>query len=367
MNRRRPTLEEIKAAANARPYDVLHALGINERPRSGGYISMCNPVEKDRHPSFTIWPDRGGILTFKDHRGNAQGDIIDLVAYIKGWSDGARKGRAEALRFLSDLLGLERLTPEQRQADQSRSIARAQREQKRAGEDLATKQARAYELFIHASAQQAGGVADLYLKARGIDLESLPRGARGGIRWPHSIRQIHSCPHLESGREFPCMIASCTDTGTRDILAVHRTWLQLGQGSIVKANVTPNRKVWPDFRGLVIPLWRGESGLSIKEAIAAGLRETLVLAEGIETALSAAIAAPAFRTWAFISLSNLQNVVLPECIDSVMLHRENDFGNRAAELAFARGKAALEKQGRPVAEIAALGGKDLNDTLRGAA
>src|SRR5579859_8206028 len=49
-----PSLEEIKRAAQARVHDVLAALGIAYRPR-GNYISMCNPVEKDRHPSFTIW------------------------------------------------------------------------------------------------------------------------------------------------------------------------------------------------------------------------------------------------------------------------------------------------------------------------
>jgi hypothetical protein len=358
-----PQLDEIKGAAQARILDVLAALGVNERAR-GGYISMCNPVEKDRHPSFTIWI-RGAVGSFKDHRGFAQGDVIDLVAYLKGWSTGNdKRGRKEALRWLADLLGLARMSDEQRRADASRSIERAKREDKERGEELAKRQARAFKLFTEAL-PLAGTAADLYLFNRGIDLELLPKGPRGGLRTPSLLRFLPDHPHIESGRKLPCMIAGCTNPAIGDILAVHRTWLALdGAG---KANVVPVRKCWPDFRGLVIPLWRGDSGLSVCDAAAAGLRETLVLAEGIETALSAAIAAPAFRTWAFISLGNLANVTLPECIDSVALHRENEWSNPQAVKAFEQGKAALEKQGRPVAEIAAPIGKDLNDTLRGAA
>lgn len=353
-----PTLEEIKAAAQRRIFDVLRGLGIDEKPSAGGYISMCNPVEPDKHPSFTIWVKKA-VGSWKDHRGIAQGDVIDLVAYVKGWHLGPKKGRREALRWLADRLGLATMTDGQRQADQARSRAIVAREEKRGAEDLARKQGRAFKLWLEATSIP-GTRADTYLQRRGIDLTVMPQGPRGGRRVPGLLRYLARHRHTESGRELPCMIAGCVDeAGT--ILAVHRTWLSEARD---KADVEPNRKCWPDFAGLVIPLWRGETGLSIAEAAANGLRETLVLAEGIETALSAAISAPQFRTWAFISLGNLQNVVLPECIDAVLLHRENEWSNRAAVSAFERGKRALEAQGRPVAEIAAIAGKDLNDTLR---
>jgi len=356
-----PSLADIKAAAQARIGEVLAGLGIRD-PARGGYIHICNPVEKDRHPSFTIWTTRA-IGAWKDHRGIAQGDIIDLVAYLKGWYDGPHKGRREALRWLADLLGLHRLSAEQRQADAARSKLRAQREDKRAAEALASKQTRAFRLWLQGAPLEDTAV-DYYLRARGIDLTALPAGPRGGVRAPHIIRYLPNHRHAETDRCAPCMIAGCIDPAGA-IRAVHRTWID--PVTFTKADLTPNRKCWPDVRGLVIPLWRGESGLSVREAERYGLRETLVLAEGIETALSAAIAAPQYRTWAFISLGNLANVVLPACVDSVMLHRENDHGNHAAAQSFARGKAALERQGRPVAEIAAPVGKDLNDTLRGAA
>jgi Toprim domain len=363
----RPSIEEIKHAARDRILDVLGALGVRERSR-GNYISMCNPMAKDAHPSFTIWIKGAAIGAFKDHRGIAQGDVIDLVAYLKGWSAGNdRAGRDQALAWLADFCGLLRLTTSQRAKQAMTSRRQAREAEKKRDEDLAEKQKRAFQIWLYGN-PILGSRADTYLRGRGIDLRALPGGPRGGIRLPKIVRCLESHLHTESRRELPCMIAGCVDPVSGKLLAIHRTWLAPnGEG---KADVTPAKKVWPDFRGLVIPLWRGETGLSVKAAIAAGLRETLVLTEGIEDGLSAVIAEPRYRTWAMISLGNLVNVaqVLPACIDSVIVHRQREWSNAAAVAAFDRGKAALEASGRPVAIVEAMGGgKDLNDTLRGAA
>lgn len=363
MNRG-PTIEDIKRAAQARLGEVLAALGVRERPSSAGYISMCNPLVKDRHPSFTIWTQGPAAGAWKDHRddgpGGTRGDVIDLVSYLKGWWTYPKKGRAEALRWLTDLLALADISAERLEQDR-RKARRSQAEHvKRRDEQLAEKQGRAFELFASTKLTCAEDPVRTYLEERGIALGLLPRGPRGGIRIPHCIRGLAKHKHTESGLELPCMIAGCTDTGTSQILAVHRTWLRPDCAG--KADVTPVKKVWPDFRGLIIPLWRGESGLSVKEAIACGLRECLVLTEGIEDGLTAALAAPQHRVWAFISLGNLANVALPECIDSVMLHRQNEWENGVAVAAFDRGKLELERQGRPVVEVRAMYGKDLNDT-----
>lgn len=367
----RPSIAEIKAAAQGRLGDVLAALGVREKSR-GNYISMCNPVAKDAHPSFTIWTKGAAIGAFKDHRGIAAGDIIDLVAYLKGWSAGTdRAGRDQALAFLADLTGLQRMSVSQRAAASATARVAARQAAKKRGEDLAEKQKRAFQLWVHADPIlgpiPSVDIVDAYLRGRGIDLRELPRGPRGGLRVPTIVRGLAQHLHTESGRMLPCMIAGCTDPATGDVLAVHRTWLALnGEG---KADVTPAKKVWPDFAGLVIPLWRGETRLSVKEALEAGLCETLVLTEGIEDGLTAVLAAPAYRTWAMISLGNLANVAraLPACIDSVIVHRQREWSNPAAVAAFEKGKAALEATGRPVAIVEAMGGKDLNDTLRGAA
>lgn len=376
----RLSIDDIKRAANARMFDVLRALGVNEQPSRGGYISMCNPMRKDRSPSFTIFT-RNGFVAWKDHTddgpGGTRGDIIDLVAYLKGWWHLPKKGRAEALRWLCETLRLEIVSPEQLARDRELS-RRVQAEiVKKAEEDLAQRQGRAMELFLKAG-PLPGSVPEIYLRdARGIDLASLPRGPRGGLRWPSVLRAFAQHEHRwENNRDktdprngtrsvHPCMIAGCVDYSlpVPAIKAVHRTWLHAdGSG---KAAVIPQRKVFPDFRGLVIPLWTGESNLSVREAIEAGLRETLVLCEGIETGLTAVLARPELRVWAVISLGNLGNVPIPECIDGVIVHRENDWHAPQAGRSFDAAVARIEQQGVPVVEAGALSGSDWNDTWRG--
>jgi hypothetical protein len=364
IKRAKIDIADVKRAAQERALDVLAWLDVHDRPSAAGYISMCNPVMKDRHPSFTIWTKGAAVGAWRDERDpkGTCGDIIDLVSYLSGWWDLPNKGRAQARRWLSDRLRLERVDPARLAADRAAAQRRQAQAEKVHDETLANNQARAFQLWIDAEPALAGTPVDRYLRARGIVLEALPRGPRGGERMPHIIRYLPAHPHSESGKKFDCMVAGCVD-GSGKILAVHRTWL--AEGGAAKADVSPVKKVWPSFAGLVIPLWRGDSGLSVRDAAACGLRETLVLTEGIEDGLSAVTAAPQYRTWAFISLGNLANVVLPECCDGVMLHRQNEWENRIATLSFDRGKRALEAQGRPVIEIKAFAGKDLNDTLRG--
>lgn len=365
MSGRMP-IEQIKAIAQERIFDVLRALGINEEPRgASGYISMCNPVEKDRHPSFTIWTRGAAAGAWKDHRGHAQGDVFHLVAYVKGWYHLNNRGFDQSLRFIKDLFGLERMTEEQRRADAQRSLARRQKANKDAAEKEARDRGRAFALWMNAD-KLRGSIAETYLRSRGIDLDALPEGPRGGDRTPSIIRCIPRHPHTDPRTGvrtvWPCMIAGMVDRQGA-IQAVHRTWLKPdGSG---KAPLETPRLCWPFYAGCVIPVWKGESRMTIAEANACGLRETLVLCEGIETALSAVIGDPRHRVWAVVSLSNLGNVKLPDCIDGVIVHRENDWTKLAAVRAYDAAKARLEAQGRPVVEVPAYHGKDLNDTLRG--
>lgn len=363
------SIDDIKRAANARMFDVLGALGVTDRPSSGGFISMCNPMRKDKNPSFTIWT-KNGFLAWKDHTndgpGGDRGDVIDLVSYLKGWWDLPNKGRPQAIRFLKDLLDLASVSREQLDSDRAASQKRQREIEKKSSEERERNEGRAAKLFFDAEGI-TGTAAEIYLRSRAIDLAKLPAGPRGGDRTPGVLRFIPQHDHSESGQRLPCMIAACVDYAVTPprIRAVHRTWLKRdGSG---KADVEPQRKVWPQFGGTVIPLWKGADNLGVKDLLASGICTTLVLTEGVEDGLSAALAAPELPVWAMISLGNLANVakVLPPCFDAVILHRQNDWQTPQAVKSFERGKAALEATGRPVAEVAALGGKDLNDTLRG--
>lgn len=357
----------IKDLANARMLDVLRALGISEAPRGPtGYIALCDPATGEKKPSLVIWTRRPGGLSWKNYSGGDKGDIIGLVAYLRGWAHLPHKGFPEAMRWLEDRLGVARRDPAELKRDADRARAQRVDADRAAQKDLAAQRRRAAAMWFSAGPIAFTPVIT-YLLARGIDLAALPRGVRGGERAPHVLRYLDNHPHLgDAGTQsaWPCMIAACVD-GAGKIGAVHRTWL--ARDAQEKAPVAPARKCWPGFAGHFIPLWRGDTALSVKEANAAGLRETLVVTEGIEDGLTAAIADPRFRVWAAISLSNIGNLPLPDCIDSVIIHRQNDWLKPQAVEAFERAKRAIEATGRPVAEVAAMSGKDINDTLRGAA
>ncbi|MBI5112888.1 MAG: toprim domain-containing protein [Rhodovulum sp.] len=349
--------EELKFRAAASAETVLAKLGITARPNRAGLISCCDPVTGERNPSLAIWI-KGGTITFKRYGSPHQGDVFNLVAYLNNWTHLPRGGFLEAARWLEDLLGLRHLSADERREDLAKARARAarQREDQAAAAEKAARRAKGLWL---SALPIPGTPVETYLRTRGIDLAALPR-------LPRILRCLPNAKHRgDDGREtwWPAMIAGCTD-GTGEIRAVHRTWLRPdGAG---KAPVAPVKKVWPGFAGLVIPVWKGDGDLSVRDACATGLLQILVITEGIEDALTAALAAPEHRVWAAISLSNIRNIRLPDCIEAVAIHRQNDWDKRSAVEEFEAGVAALEAQGRPVVPFAASTGKDINDTLRGA-
>lgn len=363
--------EELKAAANANMARVLSACRVTGTPRGRrGYIAMCDPVQPETQPSLVIFTQMPGGLSFKRYGGSgAGGDIFGFVAYMNGWYWEGDKGFKRACEFLRDLLGFEKLTPAQRENNAKAARFKQQRDEKINARNEEAERRRAFEIWREQCAPIEGTLGEVYLRdARGIDLQALPRGPRGGTRIPSVLRFMPRAKHIDrKGVEtfWPCMVAGCVDFRAGPhfgkIRAIHRTFLALdGSG---KAPVAPARKVWPGFEGLVIPLWRGDSDLSVGEANEHGLCETLRLSEGIENALSLVIGNPARRTWAFIALDNLGNVPLPPSIDGVMVARENDWKKLQAVEAYERGRALLGQQGRPIEEVVSFYGSDPNDTL----
>lgn len=364
----RAFINDMKRLAQMRATSVLAALGIQARPRGKrGTIAICDPMTVDTDPSLVIWTAMPGGISWKRYGSDAGGDIINLVSYLRGWWWLPHQGNPEATRWLADLLGLRGMNASQRASD----VARAKRmdvwRENAATEARLRDGRRALGMWVNAHPIE-GTRVEIYLNSRGIELDKLPVGPRGGQRHPSVLRYLHAHRHIDSANtetEWPCMIAACVDysSDTPTIEAVHRTWLQRdGSG---KAPVNPPRKVWPGFSGLVIPIWRGASRLSIAEAAKNGVRETLLITEGVEDGLTAAMLAPHLRVWAAISLNNMANVPLPECIDSVLLHKQDDWHSRQAIEAFENAKAELAAQGRPVEEFRPkFGAKDINDMVK---
>lgn len=345
--------EVIKQAAQMRIEQVLASIGIHERAR-GSSIVMCNPVRGEKNPSLQIWVKPGYEGAWKDHGAGLQGDVFDLVAYFKGWYDEPDRGFTKTADFLADQLGLKTLDPAARQQLLTAQAARQTETVTviRDKEEAARRAALA--LYLKGHVTLTGTPVDFYLRSRGIELARLTRE-------PRAVRYLPHHRHLESGIELPCMIACMQDAG--GVRAVHRTWLKPdGSG---KADVEPQRKIWPAFTGSIIAIARGASGLPVKEANAAGIADTLVLTEGIEDALTVAQADGQPRVWAVGSLSNLAHVPVPDCASEIIVCVDNDWGNPRAAAMLERGLTYLATFKRPVIPVRSKLGKDVNDLKRG--
>lgn len=172
-----------------------------------------------------------------------------------------------------------------------------------------------------------------YLAGRGIALDSLP-----GV--PKTLRFSAAQRHTETGRDWPAMLAPIVDPMRPQVIAAHITFLTEGAaGGWQKAPIRPAKKVSAPYRGCIIPLLRGASGKSLSLAPEG---DTVLIAEGIENALAAAImllADPvtplpqAPRVFAAVSAPNLPHIKLPARFAEVILACDNDGENPAVHRA----------------------------------
>lgn len=202
----------------------------------------------------------------------------------------------------------------------------------REAEAKARKQDRAVALWNGSNAADGTCVAS-YLGRRGLDcLIGCPE-----------LRYRGDTPHPAGGR-LPAMIARVVDaTGT--MVAIHRTYLTR-DGTKAKADPP---------KASLGPAWGGAIRLSPHDP-----DRRLVIAEGIETAASAArlLRLPA---WAAISAGNMaKGLVLPPEVRRVCIAADPDEpGRRAARDAWFRWRS----EGRDVTIVTPNGTGDFNDIL----
>jgi len=279
-------LEDRLRDAKAIPIlEIAARLGIEGLRRTGReHVGPC-PVcgGKDR---FSI-NDASGVFNCRIcARG---GDQVALVEHVLGvdfksaidWIDGGAVSVADAAA----------------QERRRRKWAEAEKKKERAAQayrDRATDQARA---MFRAAVDGRGTLAETYLAARGIRLET----------WPPSLRFIAA--HKMYGRagdrfavihEGPAMIAAVQNPFGR-ITAVHQTWLdpdRPGQKARIRdraGDPVPAKKVRGSKKGGAIRFTRvGGTGV-------------MVMGEGIETTLSVMVSGawPGACFWAGVDLDNM--------------------------------------------------------------
>jgi hypothetical protein len=149
-----------------------------------------------------------------------------------------------------------------------------------------------------------GTLAEDYLRRRGIalppDISALRFHPRCYYRAP-SVRQ-----------EWPALIAAVTDLGGT-VTGVHRTWLSPHGG---KAPVDQPRRALGHLAG---------NGVRF-----GAVRETLLAAEGLETALALKMIMPDMPVIAALSAAHLAALVLPPTLRRLYVARDDDQAGRFA-------------------------------------
>lgn len=355
---------ELRGMLQARSYEVIGKLFPQYRITAPVFTPR-NPTRHDDRPgSFVIWttgPAAGGFSEYSPAGPPAKGDIIDLIAYVH------RSDRSFAVQWAKDFLGIQQMTESELAARKASAKAVAQAVTASESEAQARKRQAAFKLFLGAERTVLDTVAEVYLAvARGIpfraianreeDLRYAPRlGWWKGDKWEGNR-------FTAPGPKFPAMVAAFRNE-LGEIVAAHCTFLRSdGSG---KADVPNPKLIKGRYRGAVIRLTRGPSDLTPEEAREHGVLEPLIVAEGIETALSVAAAVPEARVWAAGAFHNIQNVpVWHPCVDAVTIAADND-GSAEAEEKLAATVDHLSQFGKPVSVMRAHEGKDFNDLWKG--
>lgn len=357
----------VRKALQARMRGLLDRLGFRAYPiqnlgGKGQGIVPLNPRRQDRRPgSFVIWTDGEGAGAWKDYAIGAQGDVYDLIEYIEGlarWID----AYWWALEFLGWGRGEVR-SASQEKLDRQRHEAERMAAEARLRAETEAKAAAAKAFWLSCQADIRGTVAWTYLtEARGLPLDALD--------WRPGALRFH--PELEHyDREtgeittWPAMVSAMSSGKGGVVRAIHRTFLAPdGSG---KAPVAQAKMMKGPAEGCAVRIWKGATGLSPEAAAKAGKTSPLIITEGIEDALTAAVARREDRVWAAGSLSLIGGLDWPACASAVVLVADNDWDKPQAVAAFERVEAhwRAQAQGRPLKVVRAQAGKDLNDWARG--
>jgi hypothetical protein len=195
---------------------------------------------------------------------------------------------------------------------------------------MAKRTAQAMRLWNEAK-PIAGTLAEVYLRARGITCPL-----------PVTLRFHPECWHGPTAHRYPALVARIDGA---EGYAVHRTYLHQNGG---KVNVKPNKAMLGAARGGAVRL-TDEPG-------------SLVVAEGIETALSLAsglLRRPA-TIWAALSTSGMAGLCLPGMPGRITIATDGDPAGQQAGHSLAKRAHEL---GWKVSMLSAPEGRDWNDIL----
>lgn len=276
----------------------------------------------DRGRSLSVQISTGAWREYapKDNRPD-RGDILELVAQAMFNGD-----KRAALRWTRQYLGIDQGDPSKIKTHRLEAERLAREQERKARKQNAFLRGKAWEIW-HAESEPviAGTPVETYLNGRKIDLGRCP-----------SVGALHYHPELAhpfTGELLPAMTAAIVGPDGK-FCAVHRTMLEpcdhLGFKQAKRHE--PKRKdkkplakfVLAPAHGGLISLNKGRSNLPITRLKDDSEHNTCIMCEGIEDALTLAMAIPETRIIAAYSLSNMQSIVFPPAIKRLIIFRDND-------------------------------------------
>lgn len=265
---------------------------------------VCQPERLKTQNALTLADGTAGLLLSCKKAGCAFRDILAAAGMVPG-----------------DYAPPDPTIIAQREAERRREVEKRER------------QART----IWAEAQPIGGtVAESYLRGRAITCPM-----------PETLRFHPACWHGATASRHPAMVARLDGS---EGFALHRTFLRPdGTG---KAAIDPDKMMLGNTRGGAVRLADGH--------------EALVVAEGMETALSLAsglLRRPA-TIWAALSTSGMRGLCLPSSPGQLTIATDGDDPGRNAGRELAERAHAI---GWAVSLLPAPDGRDWNDVLVGKA
>jgi hypothetical protein len=308
---------------------LVATLGISGKMRGENLWVTQDPRGAHKEGTYSINFHKGVWNNFSDPAAEEHGDFISLIACMH------RCRQGDAIKWaLDDFLGLVKFDRDGRPVDniapspeEVAAIVRKQRlDQEAEAERALAHKKIARRMWLDAEPLTGKDPASLYLLGRGIDVMQLRDGPPGALRW------TMKCLARPENVELPAMLANVSKRGHGQV-ATHRTYLDFSGGRWTKAfkgapGKVSAKRVIGKFAGAAIRLTKGRAGTPLD---AAEKGEWVIIAEGIENALSAALVKPDLRAISAVALGNLGNVELPPAIEGVFIVADNDKQEGAAQ------------------------------------
>ncbi len=350
-------IEEIVRLLSARAESVVATLyGVNVK----GPRVMLGDVSGNPGQSLSIMMRHGLSRNckpgdWKDFGAGTHGDILNLISFAKY----GVKMCPEAIGWARQFLGLDsgdyiKLAADRRHMEEKEKQAKA-----RADADDVKRLGAAKQIFFYqAQADLVGTPVDDYLFNRAIDIRKLP--STGACRYAPEILDY------ATKTMRPAMVLCVTGPDGK-FAAVHRTYLECEQG-VWRVIKRPNPKgvlkslklSYGNVTGGHVSVSKGKADCPLGRAPQG---DTVLMAEGYETACCYALASPELRVISTVSLGNMATVAIPATVTTRILVKENGL-KREGLLAFDKAVEAHQKQCGDVRVIETEAGfSDDNDFL----